>query len=88
MKKLNVLLSTVLIGTLFFTSCKENNQQEHSDTADIPVSREMIAELTSPPNVPRSVGTRKAKKLIVNMEILEKEGTMTDGTTYNYWTFY
>ncbi|WP_339755767.1 copper-containing nitrite reductase [uncultured Winogradskyella sp.] len=87
MKKLNVLLSTVLIGTLFFTSCKENNQQEHSDTADIPVSREMIAELTSPPNVPRSVGTRKAKKLIVNMEILEKEGTMTDGTTYNYWTF-
>ena len=21
------------------------------------------------------------------MEILEKEGTMTDGTTYNYWTF-
>ena len=47
----------------------------------------MTAELTSPPNVPRPVGRRKAKKLIVNMEVLEKEGTMTDGTTYNYWTF-
>jgi len=68
-------------------SCSETDKKENSSTADIPVSREMIAELTSPPNVPRSVGRRKAKKLIVNMEILEKVGTMTDGTTYNYWTF-
>lgn len=46
-----------------------------------------MAELTSPPNVPRSVGRRKAKKLIVNMEILEEEGEMTDGVKYVYWTF-
>ncbi len=87
MKKLNLFLGTVLIGMLFFTSCKENDKKEDTSTAGIPVSREMTAELTSPPNVPRSVGRRKAKKLIVNMEILEKVGTMTDGTTYNYWTF-
>ncbi len=79
------LLIAMLI--LLFTACVDNEKKEYADTADIPVSKEMIAELTSPPNVPTPVGRRKAKKLIVNMEILEQEGTMTDGTTYNYWTF-
>ncbi|WP_410529868.1 copper-containing nitrite reductase [Tamlana sp. I1] len=65
---------------------KEEKASENSN-ADIPVSREMIAELTSPPNVPTPVGARKAKKLIVEMEILEKEGEMTDGVKYMYWTF-
>ena len=78
---LTVLFAMLLVG------CMDNEKKEYADAADIPVSREMTAELTSPPNVPTPVGRRKAKKLIVNMEILEKEGTMTDGTTYNYWTF-
>ena len=87
MKKLNLLIGSAMLGMLFMTSCKENAKTEDSGAADISVSNEMLAELTSPPNVPRGVGRRKAKKLIVNMEILEKVGTMTDGTTYNYWTF-
>lgn len=73
--------------TLLFSGCKDSDKTENASTADIPVSREMTAELTSPPNVPTPVGRRKAKKLIVNMEVLEQEGTMTDGTTYVYWTF-
>tara|TARA_R110001583_G_scaffold56610_1_gene170696 strand:- start:3698 stop:5113 length:1416 start_codon:yes stop_codon:yes gene_type:complete len=72
---------------LLFFSCVDNEKKELANAAEISVSKEMIAELTSPPNVPTPVGRRKAKKLIVNMEILEQEGTMTDGTTYNYWTF-
>ena len=76
-----------LILTLSFTACIDNEKKEYADASDIPASKEMIAELTSPPNVPTPVGRRKAKKLIVNMEVLEQEGTMTDGTTYNYWTF-
>ncbi len=88
-QKATMLPSALLIVmlTLLFTACVDNEKKEYADTADIPVSKEMIAELTSPPNVPTPVGRRKAKKLIVNMEILEQEGTMTDGTTYNYWTF-
>jgi nitrite reductase (NO-forming) len=81
------VLSIAFLWMLCFTSCIDSEKKEHSNAADIPVSKEMIAELTSPPNVPTPVGARKAKKLIVNMEILEQEGTMTDGTTYNYWTF-
>lgn len=84
MKQVNVLLSSVLLGVLFFTSCKKSNTEEHLVTSEISVNREMLAELTAPPHAPTAVGRRKAKKLIVNMEILEKVGTMTDGTTYNY----
>ena len=80
-------LLTALMFILSFTACVDNEKKELANAADIQVSREMTAELTAPPNVPTPVGARKAKKLIVNMEILEQEGTMTDGTTYNYWTF-
>lgn len=47
----------------------------------------MNAELTAPPFVPKPVGDRPAKKLIVNMEIIEKEEEMADGVKYVYWTF-
>ena len=87
MRHLKFLLSIILLGALFFTSCKDNDAKDDVTTADIPVSREMMAELTAPPNVPTPIGRRKAKKLIVNMEILEEEGEMTDGVKYVYWTF-
>lgn len=85
MKTTLKLLLVLLALTLF--SCFKNEEKEYANAEEIPVSREMMAELTSPPNVPTPVGRRKAKKLIVKMEILEEVGTMTDGTTYNYWTF-
>ena len=91
LKFLNNSASLVVVATLlaFMVSSCFNKQGEkvYEDKADIPVSQEMIAELTSPPNVPTPVGKRKAKKLIVKMEILEKEGEMTDGVRYVYWTF-
>ena len=86
------LLKTVYL--LFFTclliiSCKndEKNPKEIVDNTNIMVKGTMEAELTAPPFVPSPVGNRRAKKLLVNMEILEEEGTMTDGVQYVYWTF-
>lgn len=84
--KMPLALITVLFAILL-VACVGNEEKEYANAEDIPASREMVAELTAPPHVPTPVGRRKAKKLIVNMEILEKVGTMTDGTTYNYWTF-
>ncbi|MCB0461833.1 MAG: copper-containing nitrite reductase [Flavobacteriaceae bacterium] len=72
---------------LLMISCGNNKGETNETPVDIPATQEMVAELTSPPNVPRGVGKRKAKKLIVKMEILEKEGEMTDGVRYVYWTF-
>ncbi len=79
----------VLSAVILLTSCGEskNDTKTTKNTASISVKGTMKANLTSPPNVPESVGDRPAKKLIVDMEILEEEGTMTDGTTYIYWTF-
>ncbi len=77
-----------MLTTLIF-SCENENKSnvKLTNAAGITVDGTMEAIMTSPPNVPESVGNRPAKKLIVNMEILEQEGTMTDGTTYIYWTF-
>ena len=81
--KITVLFASVLL--LF--NCNDDKKTKYASTEEIPVSREMIAELTAPPHVPAPVGKRKAKKLIVKMEILEAEGEISDGVRYVYWTF-
>ena len=82
----------LLIALFLFAACNTDtktakNAVLEDDTAEIVIKGTMKAELTSPPNVPASVGDRSAKKVLIDMEILEQEGTMTDGTTYMYWTF-
>ncbi len=90
---INSKLSTLylsLIICLLLSSCKNNNTNEtnnYKDPAKIVLAGTMEAELTAPPKVPAPVGDRPAKKLLVNMEILEEQGTMTDGVEYVYWTF-
>ncbi|PNQ72487.1 nitrite reductase, copper-containing [Hanstruepera neustonica] len=86
MKKNKIFAGILVILVFMLNSCSDKEEKKQN-SAEISVSQEMTAELTAPPNVPRPIGRRKAKKLIVDMEILEKEGTMTDGTTYVYWTF-
>lgn len=70
----------------FVVSCKKD-QTLKLTPVDMKVNGEMVAELTAPPFVPKPVGNRPAKKLIVKMEIKEQEGEMTDGVKYVYWTF-
>ncbi len=86
---LNVSIITIM-SIIILASCSQQKgieDQKIIDAATIPISGEMHAELTAPPYVPAYVGNRKAKKLIVDMEILEQEGEMTDGVSYIYWTF-
>ncbi len=87
--KMNVkLLGIVALAATLFVSCNsEKKEIVKKDPATIALNGTMNAELTAPPFVPEPVGDRPAKKLIVDMEILEQEGIMTDGTTYMYWTF-
>lgn len=78
-----LLLSSFLI---VFTSCKDDDEKT-KDSEEIEVSQTMNAELTAPPLVPKPTGRRKAKKLVVDMEVIEEESEMTDGVKYVYWTF-
>ena len=81
-------IALIAIAGMLFTSCgNTDNSKKKVDAAKIAISGTMKADLTAPPFVPEPVGNRPAKKLIVNMEILEKEGEMANGVSYVYWTF-
>ncbi|MFN0729451.1 copper-containing nitrite reductase [Polaribacter gochangensis] len=86
--KLFKSLSLIVIASVLLTSCGDNdNSKKTVDATTIPISGTMKADLTAPPFVPAPVGDRPAKKLLVNMEIVEKVGEMANGVSYVYWTF-
>lgn len=84
MKLFSFVMALILSGS--FISC-ERAKEEKINPEQIKVYGEMQATLTSPPHVPRPVGDRAATTLKIDMEIIEKEMEMTDGTSYVYWTF-
>jgi nitrite reductase (NO-forming) len=45
------------------------------------------AVLTSPPNVPPPIHRKYAAKVIVDLEVVEKEMQISEGVSYTYWTF-
>ena len=86
--KATFLVLTVAFSFTAFIACNSKDNTESTvDPTTIKVSGREDAELTAPPMVPKPIGARAAKKLIVNMEIIEKEGEMADGVKYVYWTF-
>ncbi len=91
MRKSNLILSIkalALSAVILLGACaKKENTENIIKAENIKIKGEMKADLTSPPNVPAPIGDRTAKKLIVDMEILEEVGEMTNGVSYVYWTF-
>lgn len=89
-KNLKSRLVYLLFGTALlttgFTSC-EKAKAAKENPEQMKVYGESQAELTAPPMVPRPVGKRAATKLVVDMEVVEKEMEMSDGVSYVYWTF-
>ncbi|NRT15907.1 nitrite reductase (NO-forming) [Flavobacterium sp. 28A] len=81
----NAIVVVALALGLF--SCGKTEEKDAKYYESIKVEGQQVAELTAPPFVPKPVGDRAAKKLIVNMEIKEQEGEMVDGVKYTYWTF-
>ena len=91
MKERTRKLMTLMAFSALFVACGGEEPKKETTpiaTVDIPVEGEAVqAELTSPPHVPKPVGTRKAMKIKVDLEIIEKEGEIMDGTKYLFWTF-
>ena len=52
-----------------------------------PVGEPIKAILTSPPLVPPPTGRSAPAKVIVELEVIEKEMQIAEGTTYTFWTF-
>ena len=91
MKKYTVKLMTLAAFASLLGAC--GGSEPEQKTTPIPATdivaegEQEMAELTSPPYVPKPVGSRPAKKLKVDLEIIEKEGEIMDGTKYLFWTF-
>lgn len=81
-----VLFITAAFLFLTFTSCEEK-QKKDPVAEQIKVSGDLVHPIVQPPNVPRPVGNRGAAKVVVEMEIIEKEMEMSDGVSYLFWTF-
>jgi nitrite reductase (NO-forming) len=52
-----------------------------------PQGEPIHAVLTSPPNVPPPIHRNYPAKVIVELEVIEKEMPISEGVTYTYWTF-
>ena len=52
-----------------------------------PQGEPIRAELGIPPNVPPPIHRNRPAKVIVELEVQEKEMPMSEGVTYTYWTF-
>ena len=79
MKKYTTKLMTLVAFTSLLGACKDSEPEQK--TTSIPTTNivaegeQEMAELTSPPYVPKPVGTRPAKKLKIDLEIIEQEGS-------------
>ncbi|MBK9035740.1 MAG: nitrite reductase, copper-containing [Myxococcales bacterium] len=58
-----------------------------ADVTSAPQGDAVIAELTAPPNVPAPITRTKPAKVIVRLEVQEKELPISDGVRYTFWTF-
>src|SRR5690606_23346425 len=45
------------------------------------------AQLTAPPLVPAPITRNSPAKVVIDLEMVEKEMRLDDGVTYNFWTF-
>jgi nitrite reductase (NO-forming) len=52
-----------------------------------PQGEPVHAVLASPPNVPPPIHRNYPAKVIVELEVIEKEMPISEGVTYTYWTF-
>ncbi len=96
--KRTLFLSTA-ITLLALTGCGKNlptataapsgNEASASVVGDFgpPQGQVVHAILTSPPNVPPPTNRHHPSKVIVTLEVIEKEMPIADGTTYTFWTF-
>lgn len=76
-------ISVIGLLILFVSGC--SGEEINPEEAEIVGEQE--AELTLPPEVPPPIDRENATKLIVNLEVVEKEMRLSDGVQYTMWTF-
>ena len=84
------LVSSVLLGSLVLVSAAtaaESKVSKISGDFGPPQGPAIHAVLTSPPNVPPPIHRNFPAKIIVDLEVVEKEMAISEGVKYMFWTF-
>lgn|SRR5690554_1947497 len=88
---MKLMIRTLIFSALMmFGACKQNSYRADADLNGENIKTDgttEVMDLVAPPYVQTPVGDRSAKKVVVNLEIIEKIGELSDGTEYNFWTF-
>jgi nitrite reductase (NO-forming) len=74
----------ITLALLVNAACNVDHKAKSTAEA---ISGEEVALLTFAPNVPPQITRNHATKMIVNLEVIEKEMEMMDGVKYIFWTF-
>jgi nitrite reductase (NO-forming) len=84
---MRVLLLLLLPACISFTACRSNKKAGGSSTDTTAVTGEYSPVSTFAPNVPEAKNNAKPKKVIVEIEVIEKVMKLADGVDYTFWTF-
>ena len=76
-------LAMVLSSPLLATGANSTAPGDFGPPRGTPIR----AVLTSPPNVPPPTGRNYPAKVIVELEVIEKEMPISEGVNYTFWTF-
>lgn len=72
----------------FFSSCKTGTGNDNDEAKiDTVLTGTVNAELTIAPNVPKPLTYTSPKKVVVQLETIEKVMPISDSTQYTFWTF-
>lgn len=87
---ISALIALGLIGTLVSPSAQAAGKPSaNRSTGDFgpPQGAPIRAVLTSPPHVPPPTNRKYPAKVIVELEVVEKEMPISEGVSYTFWTF-
>lgn len=74
--------------TMVVFSCKTNSgNADAANTSDTLVKGTVTAELTDAPAVPKPLTYTSPKRVMVQLDVIEKVMKISDSTEYTFWTF-
>ncbi len=83
---LSAAAGRVVNATDALAAAVDSNNYVHGDFGP-PRGDPIHAVLTNPPNVPAPTFRNYPAKVIVELEVIEKEMQISEGVTYTFWTF-
>lgn len=91
------LSGAALLLALSLSACDRSATSAQPEAADTggslkgdfgpPQGQPIEAILTLPPQVPPATGRKAPAKVIVKLDVIEKEMAISEGVTYTFWTF-